>query len=568
MSDRHFCPQWVIDARQGNQQAITDLYTCAWQEVSVVIRSMIRTDEATVQDLMQDTFIKAFQRLEQLDDPAKYHAWIKAIARTTTLDHLKKSRAILFSELYDDDSIPVEIEDDDLSHIPDIALDKREIARLLHEILNSLPEGQRVVLTMHYLQELPVKEIALLLDRSENTIKVQLRNGRRNLEPKIRVLEQKEGIKLYSLSPLAFLLLLLRNAEAMPAQPDMALLGDILQTSTVSSTAGTVAAGSAATAAGGFTIKKIVAGILAAVTLTGGTAVYSSITRQPEHPEKDLFAEDFRVEFSGNNGEGVANVYSLNGYGLNSSVEPGDGLSNGDVVTLTLSAPNGANLEDYCEENYGFTPTSDTSEYTVGTLTEAATEPAEDLFDYEKLIEDYTAIIKGDIPIDQAGMDLSQSALWVTPSGCTINEDGYFTIRGTVRFSFVRTDLDADGIDELISLEEYKVGDMDWRGTILDIFTLKDGKPNWLIAGAYRSDVDIFDDGIIRQLSHGGAHYYTYDFYIIQEGELVLVNTASEENRVFTIRGEVCAKDEFLAEVDQYAPRLATDMERLVIIEP
>lgn len=52
MSDRHFCPQWVIDARQGNQQAITDLYTCAWQEVSVVIRSMIRTNEATVQDLM------------------------------------------------------------------------------------------------------------------------------------------------------------------------------------------------------------------------------------------------------------------------------------------------------------------------------------------------------------------------------------------------------------------------------------------------------------------------------------------------------------------------------------
>ena len=91
-----------------------------------------------------------------------------------------------------------------------------------------------------------MKEIAAILGRSENTIKVQLHKGRKNLEQKIRELEQKEDIKLYSLSPLAFLLFLLRNAESMPAQPDMAILGDILQTDAASGTAGTTGAGSAA----------------------------------------------------------------------------------------------------------------------------------------------------------------------------------------------------------------------------------------------------------------------------------------------------------------------------------
>ena len=110
MPDRYFCPEWVSAAKAGNQQAITELYTCAWQEVSIVIRSMIRTDNDAVQDLVQDTFLKAFNRLDQLDDPTKYHAWIKQIARNTALDYLKKSKAILFSELYDDDSIPIEIE--------------------------------------------------------------------------------------------------------------------------------------------------------------------------------------------------------------------------------------------------------------------------------------------------------------------------------------------------------------------------------------------------------------------------------------------------------------------------
>lgn len=278
MPDRYFCPEWVSAAKAGNQQAITELYTCAWQEVSTVIRTMIRTDNDAVQDLVQDTFLKAFNRLDQLDDPTKYHAWIKQIARNTALDYLKKSKAILFSELYDDDSIPIEIEDEDLSHLPDVALDKQESARLLREILDSLPQMQRTVLSLHYIQDIPVKEIAAILGRSENTIKVQLHKGRKNLEQKIRELEQKEDIKLYSLSPLAFLLFLLRNAESMPAQPDMAILGDILQTDAASGTAGTTAAGSAAKSSV-FTkslLSKLAAGIASAALLTGVAGIYFS----------------------------------------------------------------------------------------------------------------------------------------------------------------------------------------------------------------------------------------------------------------------------------------------------
>ena len=278
MPDRYFSPEWVSAAKAGNQQAITELYTCAWQEVSTVIRTMIRTDNDAVQDLVQDTFLKAFNRLDQLDDPTKYHAWIKQIARNTALDYLKKSKAILFSELYDDDSIPIEIEDEDLSHLPDVALDKQESARLLREILDSLPQMQRTVLSLHYIQDIPVKEIAAILGRSENTIKVQLHKGRKNLEQKIRELEQKEDIKLYSLSPLAFLLFLLRNAESMPAQPDMAILGDILQTDAASGTAGTTGAGSAAKSSV-FTkslLSKLAAGIASAVLLSGAAGVYFS----------------------------------------------------------------------------------------------------------------------------------------------------------------------------------------------------------------------------------------------------------------------------------------------------
>lgn len=506
MENTKFCAERISAARNGDQEAIADLYNCAYQDVHIVIRSMIRADEDTVLDLLQDTFIKAFQRLDQLDDPHRFKAWIKQIARNTVLDHLKKSRALLFSELQDDDSLPIEIEDEDLSHLPDIVMDKQETVRLLHKILNSLPEAQRAVISMHYLQEIPIKEIAAILGRSENTIKVQLRNGRLNLEKKIRELEKKEDIKLYSLAPLPFLLLLLRNMEAIPVQPDAVVLGNILQS-------GTAAAGSAATAAAA-TAKA------AGAAKAAGTAAAKGIL-----------------------GKIVAGVAA---------------------VTLCGSA---AGMYLSQSQQPATVPTEPTHQI-IETTVPVQTETQSELYDYETLMEDYLSIIAGEIPIDQASIDLSQSALWETPVGCTIDENGYFTVRGTVRYSFVKIDLDGDLIEELISLEEYKIGDNDWHGAILDIFTMKDERPNWLIAGAYRGDVDIFEDGIIRYLSHGGAHYYTYHFYTIQDGELSPVMTAGEEDRVFSVNGEVCTYDKFLEAVDQYAPILALDLERLCMIEP
>lgn len=163
MPDRDFCPEWVSEAKQGNQQAIENLYICAWQEVHIVICSMIHTDDATIQDLVQDTFVKVFQRLDQLHDPQKYRAWVKQIARNTALDHLKRSKAILFSELSGEDGIPVDFEDEDMSHQPDMIIDQMDTARLLKELLDALSHMQRTVFSLFYIEEKTIKEIAAIL---------------------------------------------------------------------------------------------------------------------------------------------------------------------------------------------------------------------------------------------------------------------------------------------------------------------------------------------------------------------------------------------------------------------
>ena len=503
MSKPYFDPGWVERAKNGDQEAFGELYSYSHQAAYIVILTMVRADEDAVMDLVQDTYLKVYQRLDQLESPSKFRAWVKQIARNTALDYIKKSRVLAFSELYVDEEMEVEVEDPDTEHLPDIVMDRQETARLLHEILDTLPDAQRAVISMHYLQGIPVKEIAATLGRSENTIKVQLFQGRKSLEAKIREMEKKNDIKLYSFAPMAFLSLLVRVAEEISVQPDLAMLEKIFGVEVASAGSTATASAAAARTAVSNIVGKIVA-VVAAVALGGGAiGVYMALNQPPaEMPTEPT------------------------------------------VQVVETIAP-----------------------------TEDATEPTEEpteavLYDYEQLIVDYADIISGEIPIDEAGIDLSQSALWVTPSGCIIDENGYFVSRGTVRFSFVKIDLDGDQVDELISLEEYKIGDDEWRGTILDIFTMKNDVPTWLIAGAYRGYVDIFTEGIIRRYSSGGASYAVEEYFELCEGELVPAFTGIKDGDAFSIDGVDCSEEKYYATVDQFDPILALDLERHIFIQP
>lgn len=63
---------------------------------------------------------------------------------------------------------------------PEMSMDEKEVRRLVMEILDQLPEDQRIVIGMFYYEEMPVKDIAAALEVSENTVKSRLSYGRKN----------------------------------------------------------------------------------------------------------------------------------------------------------------------------------------------------------------------------------------------------------------------------------------------------------------------------------------------------------------------------------------------------
>lgn len=223
----------VQKARENDQEALTEIYKISSPAVYKTIRVLIK-DEDTVYDILQDTYVKAFTRLDQLQNPDKLIPWLKMIANNLAKDWLKKSKPMFFTDIYGGEEledIPFEesIEDVRSELNPEMAMDQQEAKRLVMEILDHLPEDQRVVIGMFYYEEMSVKDIAQTLGVSENTVKSRLSYGRRKIKEQVLDLE-KRGTKLYSVAPFVFFLYLLGKADKVSAEPmAQKALPDVMQ---------------------------------------------------------------------------------------------------------------------------------------------------------------------------------------------------------------------------------------------------------------------------------------------------------------------------------------------------
>ncbi len=137
-------------------------------------------DAQRVEDLGQETFLKAWRALEQFDARAPFEHWISRIAVRTALDHLRKEKRrrneIGFSEL-GEDALDWLRSGDEKSE-----LDSRGAAEVLALAMRELSPGDRVVITMQELEGRSVKEIAAALGASNIAVRVRALRARAKLK--------------------------------------------------------------------------------------------------------------------------------------------------------------------------------------------------------------------------------------------------------------------------------------------------------------------------------------------------------------------------------------------------
>lgn len=290
-------PALVAKAKTGDQSAVSELYRQTYTGLYRSIRSMVH-DEDLAWDILQDSYLKAFQNMDKLEADGAFLSWLRRIAVNETSRQMSKRLPVNFSELgggeEDDDTQP-ELPDLDPDVQPELALDRQETSRLVREILAELPEQQQLVVGMHYYEDLSIKEIAELLHVSTGTVKTQLHFGRKKIETKVRALEQ-QGVKLYGLSPFAFLIALMRRMEPSKAAGESSLKAVLAQAPAVGGSAaagGTAAVGAEAVKLTAMTAgqairhgfgAKLAAGALALCMIGGGIFAGSKLLerKQPE----------------------------------------------------------------------------------------------------------------------------------------------------------------------------------------------------------------------------------------------------------------------------------------------
>ena len=163
----------VEQARHGDTDAFGQLAQRYERRVIKVIRRFMPDQELAL-DLAQDTFLKAFDRLDQFDPSRRFGPWLFRIAVNTTYDHLRKIKRkgkwALFSEAGE-------------NRVPDPqAPDPRgeiDLSKEVRTVLEDIPETYRTVLVLRDLEGFSTSEVAAVTERSEATIRWRLAEARR-----------------------------------------------------------------------------------------------------------------------------------------------------------------------------------------------------------------------------------------------------------------------------------------------------------------------------------------------------------------------------------------------------
>jgi RNA polymerase sigma-70 factor (ECF subfamily) len=140
------------------------------------------TDRDEAQDMLQDGFVKIFQKLDSYTGEGSFGGWVHRLMVNTCLDALRKNKAMGFS-------VEIEKADFQMDGVED-ALSQLRTQDLLR-LIQDLPDGYRVVFNMFAIEGYGHAEIAESLGISENTSKSQYRKAKFKLQEALHKLESR-----------------------------------------------------------------------------------------------------------------------------------------------------------------------------------------------------------------------------------------------------------------------------------------------------------------------------------------------------------------------------------------
>lgn len=166
----------VRQSLRGNSASQKQLYH---KYVRAMYHTVIRMvpNRMDAEDIVQESFVKVFQKLHTFKGDSTLGAWIKRITINNALNHIRKNKRVIMEDLNTQPDVPApQVEKNSLP------LDPKRI----HQAIKQLPEGCRVVFNLRLLEGFQHKEIADFMGITESTSKTQYRRAKQLLQKALK----------------------------------------------------------------------------------------------------------------------------------------------------------------------------------------------------------------------------------------------------------------------------------------------------------------------------------------------------------------------------------------------
>ncbi len=185
----------VARAKAGDLSAFAELVKHYDRRIFRMAKQITQNDE-DAEDVLQETFLKAYSRLDSFQGESKFYTWLVRIAVNEALMKLRKRRSDRTVPLDE----PIDTGEDEVvreiavwDENPEETYSREELAKILDQAIQSLKPAYRTVFILRDIEELSIEETAKILNLSISAVKSRLLRARLQLREKLTRLFKRKG---------------------------------------------------------------------------------------------------------------------------------------------------------------------------------------------------------------------------------------------------------------------------------------------------------------------------------------------------------------------------------------
>ncbi|MDD3788541.1 MAG: sigma-70 family RNA polymerase sigma factor [Petrimonas sp.] len=168
----------VQQVLSGNTSAFS-YFVETYQDMAITIALRICGNMQDAEDVVQDSFVKAYRNLHAFKGESKFSSWLYRIVYNTAVTHTRV-------RMWTSDS---DIELSDIRQPSDLdtetLMDEAERTEVVQNVLEQMPKGDALLLTLYYMEDNAVKDIARITGLNESNVKVKLFRARKLFKDKL-----------------------------------------------------------------------------------------------------------------------------------------------------------------------------------------------------------------------------------------------------------------------------------------------------------------------------------------------------------------------------------------------